>query len=211
MTDRLAELRAQIAALDAELLELVARRLALAEAVGQTKRESGLPVRSFGTEAEVLGRFREAASAHGVETEVAERLARFLIGASVRRQEEVRPAKSDRAQRMLIVGGAGKMGHWLCTFFLGQGHRVTVLDPAGAVPGCAHATSLADAVADADAVLVATPLSQGAATTREILALEPRALVAEILSLQSHILEDLRAGAKRGLRVATCTRCSAPT
>ncbi len=203
MTDRLEELRARIAALDGELLELVARRLALAGEVGAAKRSAGLPVRSFGTEAEVLERFRDAAAAHGVEREVAERLARFLIGAAVRRQEEVRPAAAERARRILIVGGAGKMGRWLAGFFLGQGHRVTILDPAGDVPGCAGARDLAGGLAGADVVLVATSLAQGSPALKELLAHRPAALVADILSLKSHVLEDLRSGAASGLRIAS--------
>ena len=66
-SDPLAELRARIAAVDAELLALVARRLALARAVGEAKRAAGLPVRSFGTEAEVLARFRADAAAHSLD------------------------------------------------------------------------------------------------------------------------------------------------
>jgi hypothetical protein len=41
--DPLAELRARIAAVDAELLALVARRLELAREVGEAKRAAGLP------------------------------------------------------------------------------------------------------------------------------------------------------------------------
>ncbi|HXY70269.1 MAG TPA: prephenate dehydrogenase/arogenate dehydrogenase family protein [Gemmatimonadales bacterium] len=203
MTDELSTLRERIAAVDAELVALVARRLALARDVGEAKRAAGLPVRSFGTEAEVLARFRDAGAALGLDPSLAERLAHVLIGASVRRQEESLAAPSEPGRRILVVGGAGRMGRWLDAFFLGQGHRVTTLDPGGDVPGCARATDLAAAVAGADVVIVATPLSVGARSLGGILAAAPRALVADIFSLKSHVIEELRGAAARGLRVAS--------
>jgi len=203
MADDLAPLRERIASLDDELLALVARRLALAREVGDAKRAAGLPVRSFGTEAEVLARFRTGAAGLGLDPSLAERLAHVLIGASVRLQEESLAAPAEPGRRILVVGGAGRMGRWLDAFFLGQGHRVTTLDPAGEVPGCARAAGLPAALADADVVVVATPLSVGARTLAEVLAAAPRALVADIFSLKSHVIEDLRAAAARGLRVAS--------
>ncbi len=203
MTDPLAELRARIAAVDAELLDLVARRLALADEVGATKRAAGLPVRSFGTEAEVLARFREGARRHGFDETLAERLAHYLIGAAVRLQEEGQPSAGEPGQRILVVGGAGKMGRWLSRFFLGQGHRVTTLDPAGGIPGCAAAPDLAAGLDGAEVVIVATPLSPGVRALRDVLAARPRALVADVFSLKSHVLADLQRAAAGGLRVAS--------
>jgi len=201
--DPLAELRARIRAVDDELLALVARRLQLAREVGEAKRAARLPVRSFGTEAEVLGRFRSEAAALGLDGPLAERLAHYLIGASVRLQEETLGAAGDRPLDILVVGGAGKMGRWLSRFFLGQGHRVSTLDPAGPVPGCVQAADLAAALPRAEVVVIATPLSLGAGVLREVLAARPPALVTDILSLKSHVIEELKAGAAAGLRVAS--------
>jgi chorismate mutase/prephenate dehydrogenase len=203
VSDRLAGLRAKIAAVDADLLALVARRLALVREVGSAKRAAGLPVRSFGTEAEVQARFREGAARHGLDEQLAERLAHYLIGASVRLQEEAQPGGTETSQRILVVGGAGKMGRWLAHFFLGQGHRVTTVDPAGEVAGCAAARDLDAGLADADVVLVATPLSPGVRVLQDILGAGPRALVADVFSLKSHVQEDLTRGAARGLRVTS--------
>lgn len=201
--DPLAELRERIAAVDAELLALVARRLELAREVGEAKRAAGLPVRNFGTEAEVLERFRAEAGTLGLDEPLVERLAHYLIGASVRLQEESHGAAAERPLDILVVGGAGKMGRWLSRFFLGQGHRVSTLDPAGAVPGCAAAANLATALPGADVILVATPLSEGSRVLRDVLAARPRGLVADILSLKSHVIEELKAGAAAGLNVAS--------
>jgi chorismate mutase/prephenate dehydrogenase len=203
MTEHLEELRARIAAVDAGILRLVAERLALVVEVGEAKRDAGLPVRSFSAEQEVLARFHALAGQLGVDEQLAERIAHQLIGAAVRQQEEAQATRSERALRILIVGGAGKMGRWLGRFFAGQGHVVTTLDPYGPVPGFAAATHLSPAVRDAEVILVATSLAPGKDVLREVLALEPTGLVSDIFSLKSHVLDVLTDAAARGLRVAS--------
>jgi len=116
MTAGLDGWRARIAAGDAQLVALVAERLALVRDIGAAKRTGGLPVRSYGTETEVLERLRHVASAHGLDERVADALGEVLIGESVRAQEEAHPRPAVPARRILVVGGAGKMGRWLARF-----------------------------------------------------------------------------------------------
>jgi len=196
-------LRARIAAIDERILTLVADRLDLVKGVGEAQREEGLPVRSFATEAEVLARFHRLARERGLDDQLAEHLAHLLIGEAVRAQEEAQATRSERARRVLVVGGAGKMGRWLAHFFAGQGHDVTTLDPAGPLAGFAAATDLATATRAADVVLIAAPLAAGAQVLADVLALGPSALVADVFSLKSHVLDVVRSAAARGLRVAS--------
>lgn len=196
-------LRARIAAVDERILALLADRLELVKGVGAAKRAAALPVRSYATEAEVLARFRRLAAEHGLDEQLAERLAHLLIGEAVRVQEEAQATRSERALAVLVVGGAGKMGRWLSRFFAGQGHDVTTLDPAGTVEGVATATDLASAVRSADVVLIAAPLGPGRQVLSDVLALKPAALVADIFSLKSHVLDLLQGAAARGARVAS--------
>jgi chorismate mutase/prephenate dehydrogenase len=210
MDARLDALRARIAAVDQELVHLAAERLTLAAKVGQAKLAQGLPIRNYETEAEVLARYRRYAEGEGVEPEFARRLATLLIGEAVRRQEDGRTPEGEAiaratpadSQRILVVGGGGKMGRWLARFFRGQGHSVTTRDPAGPVEGFPHVEPAAG-VADFEVIVLAMPLSQGPEVLRGVLAQEPRGLVVDISSLKSHLLADLRAGAARGLRVAS--------
>lgn len=203
MTASLDELRARIAAVDASLVELVATRLALAREVGEAKQAAGLPIRSFATESEVLARFHTLAAEAGLDERLAEHLGELLIGEAVRTQESGRAPGLSRGRRILIVGGAGKIGRWLADFFASQGHGVSTLDPAGPVPGFPAATDLESAVHAADAVLVTTPLAAGRDVLRQILALEPRALVADAFSLKSHVLDLLEEAGRRGLTVSS--------
>lgn len=203
MSQRLQELRTRIAAIDAEILRLAADRLKIVQQVGAVKREEGVAVRSFAAEAEVLERFRRLAGEYGLDEHFAEKLALQLISVSVRLQEDELSERTVLAKRILIVGGAGKMGRWLARFFANQGHQVVTFDRKGAVDEFETADALVPAVQQADVVLIATPLVEGKLVLHEILSQQPAALVVDIFSLKSHVLELLQTSATNGLRVAS--------
>lgn len=203
MSQRLQELRTRIAAIDAEILRLAADRLKIVQQVGVVKREEGLAVRSFAAEAEVLERFRRVAGEYGLDEHFAEKLALQLIGVSVRLQEEESGERAVQAKRILIVGGAGKMGRWLARFFATQGHHVATFDVKGAVAEFDTAAELVPAVQQAEIVIIATPLVEGKLMLQEILSHRPSALIVDIFSLKSHVLDLLRPAAASGLRVAS--------
>lgn len=204
MPDDLTRLRARIAALDTEIVRLAAERFALVREVGETKRAEGLPVRSFTAEADVIARYRAAAREKGLPEGFAERLALQLIAGAVQIQEETLPGlRPDASRRITIVGGAGKMGRWLAEYFAGQGHDVSIHDPAGDVPGFASEPSLEDAARNAEIVVLATPLGSGRAVLQKVLALEPKGIVADIFSLKSHVMDLLRNAASQGQPVTS--------
>jgi chorismate mutase/prephenate dehydrogenase len=204
MTQDLADLRARIATLDAEIVRLAAERFALVREIGETKRAQGLPVRSFAAEAEVIARFRRIAANRGLPEGFAERLALQLIGGAVSLQEEALQAtRSATARRITIVGGAGKMGRWLSGYFGGQGHEVSISDPAGTVDGFPSEPDLGEAVRGAEILMIATPLGSGREILSRVLALEPAGIVADIFSLKSHVLDLLRGAAAEGRRVTS--------
>lgn len=211
MKDALRPLRERIATLDEQLLRLVAERLDVVREVGRVKADADLPVRSYEAEDDVLRRFRRLGATLGLDDHVAERIAGILIGEAVRRQEIAAAAPGPGTQRVLLVGGAGKMGRWLARFFAERGHAVASLDPSGPVPGAAQPANLHSGVADADVVIVATPLAPGRAVLADILAQRPRALVADIFSLKSHVLDLLQGAAREGLRVASLHPLFGPT
>jgi chorismate mutase/prephenate dehydrogenase len=183
-------------------VELLRDRLALVRQIGVAKRNAGLPVRSFTTEAEVLARYTQAARNLHMEPAHAERVALEVIGAAVREQEEAYAVPAREARRILVVGGAGKMGRWLVRFFDAQGHDVWSCDPAGPAPG-ARAVAFTEGVRSADVVLLATPLSSGPAVFQRVMALDPSGLVADIFSLKSHVLDLLTSAARDGAPVAS--------
>ncbi len=63
--ERIAELRGQIDACDAEIIELVQRRLAVSQEIGELRRASGGTRLSLSREAQVLARFQAALGRDG--------------------------------------------------------------------------------------------------------------------------------------------------
>lgn len=68
--ERLSALRREIAERDVELVEVLARRLELARAIGELKRELGTPIMDPAREAEVVRRAAERARQRGVDPEL---------------------------------------------------------------------------------------------------------------------------------------------
>ena len=62
---RIAELREEIDACDAELIRLVQRRLAVSAGIGRLRRESGGTRLSLAREQQVIARFQDALGADG--------------------------------------------------------------------------------------------------------------------------------------------------
>jgi chorismate mutase/prephenate dehydrogenase len=102
----------------------------------------------------------------------------------------------------VVVGGKGGMGRWTARFLRGQGHRVTIYDPAPSASEFTETDDLAAAV-DADLIVIAVPMSACAEVLEELSALGVTGVVAEMCSLKGHLLpliEKLRAD---GLRLVS--------
>lgn len=195
-------LRDEIADVDRDLVALVVRRLQLAERVGVEKKILGRPLRDAEREERVLARLLDACSRHGISEGFAEGLARLLIDESVRR-EDATPSPEPSGRRVLVVGGAGRMGRWLARYLRGLGHDVRVHDPAGSPAGFAPEADLGKGVAAADIVAVSVPISSAADVLRRVAAHRPKALVFDLTSLKAPIQEELRGMASSGLTVAS--------
>jgi len=147
----IARLREEIADVDREIVGLVAKRLHLAEQLGLEKKLVGRPVVVEDTEDRVFTRLLTEGATRGISLDFAEGLARLLIDESVRVQDLVRlpvPAK----QKILVVGGAGAMGRWLCRYFRSRGYAVIVNDIAGPVEDYPFEPDLAKGVLTVDVV-----------------------------------------------------------
>jgi chorismate mutase/prephenate dehydrogenase len=93
-TDRLEALRRAIAALDGELVDLLARRLRLATEIGEIKEHLGLPVLDPAREAEVVRRGAALARERGVDPE----LVRDLLWRIIAQARGVQDANSLRGR-----------------------------------------------------------------------------------------------------------------
>ncbi len=198
----IARLREDVAAVDREIVALVAKRLHLAEQIGLEKKLSGFALRASDVEEQVQIRLLRECGIRGISEGFATSLARCLIDESVRRQEALR-VPEPTAQRILVVGGAGHMGRWLARYFRSRGNEVVVTDPTGAVEGFAFEPDLARGVSDADVVAVSVPMSRAAAVLDAIAALHPHGLVFDICSIKAPVDKTLRALGAAGVRVAS--------
>src|SRR5262245_56934357 len=125
-------LRERIRQIDRELVVRAAERVGLARRVGEIKRRLERSTIDYAQERDVLGRARATASEQGLDPGVAEALLAGLIRASVTAQDQdsLRVAAVGAGKRAVVVGGAGRMGRWLCRFLSDQGYTAGVLDTA---------------------------------------------------------------------------------
>lgn len=190
--------RKEIAGIDESILHLVARRLELAERIGEIKRSNRLPIRDYTVEREVLERTREISLRTGMPPEIGEELMKLLIRSAVRTQEEGYPAL-DEGTRVLVVGGSGAMGTWLCDFFASRGCIVESHDPR---PGRYPQVPM-DRALSADTVILSTPISETPRILRRLIDMRPDGLVFDVCSLKGPLVPLIREGLEKGLTLSS--------
>ena len=209
MSDDLDKQRTRIRAIDDEIMSLMAERLKVAREIGRVKLARGLPIKDFKVEKDVIERSMLKARQAGVYEDMASEAARLLIKYAVLAQDEFHAksrATTDRDRRnILIVGGSGHMGMWLSEFFSSFGHRVTHFDPVK-TKGDARfdrVESLDGATTAFDAICLATPISKTAALIDNLAKTPGRALVFDVCSLKTPIIDSFQRAEKAGLRITS--------
>ena len=202
MDTRLSELRDQIGQLDRDIVELAARRVALAREAGDLKREMRRSIVDYAQERVVLNRARDAGTSAGLEPAVAEALVATLIRTSVSAQDRdsVRNASVGAGKRAVVVGGEGRMGRWLMRFLADQGYTVGSLDPRAAEDEQTWARA---ALATADLVVSAAPPVATAEVYDSWIASPPSGVIVDIASIKTPVIESIRRLQKAGARVAS--------
>ncbi len=202
--ERLDRLRRRIRNLDAAMLGLMAERMELAREVGKEKSAAGIPLRDFEVEKRVLERAAVSAEVLGLAPELARGVMRQLVEEACRVQEiDHFSTYSGEAETILVVGGAGKMGHWLVRFFETQGHRVLVFDPASRPADAEAVATLAEGLVAASMVFVAVPLDRVASAVEEIAAAGFSGVLCDVASVKEHLRPALDAARERGVAVTS--------
>jgi chorismate mutase/prephenate dehydrogenase len=191
--------------IDRQILGLVKRRLDLAREIGKQKAREGFPTRDFSQEKVVIQRAAADAAQFGVSPDLAENLTLLLIDASLTVQEKARV--SDHAggggRRVLVIGGAGRMGRWMVRFLSSQDFEVEVADPAGPVEGFSHIEDWRESSMDHHIVVVAPTLRVSRDILQEMAKAPPRGLVFDIGSLKTPLRPALLALAEAGAKVTS--------
>ncbi|HTP39965.1 MAG TPA: bifunctional chorismate mutase/prephenate dehydrogenase [Steroidobacteraceae bacterium] len=198
------ELRLHLNGLDRRLLEIIAERQATSREIARAKRATGHPTRDWGREREVIERARGNAEQVGVSGDVAEQLMRLLIRTSLATQEQASVAAqgAGSGQRVLVIGGAGKMGGWFLQFMGSQGFSVEAADPVP-VPGVNTLPDWHSSPLDHDFIIVATPLGMTDAVLQELATRKPRGIVFDVGSLKSPLRAGLDALRAAGVRLTS--------
>jgi chorismate mutase/prephenate dehydrogenase len=200
----LTELRDELSAIDEKIIDLIAERQRVVNAIGQDKLDSGIGTRDFERERQVLGHAREHASRLNVDPNLAEQVMTALIRSSLTHQEKARVAATGQGggKRVLVIGGAGKMGRWFVDFFDSQGFSTTVADT-NVEPGKNRYLHWRAAGIDFDIIVVATPMSVSATILHELAELKPESLIFDIGSLKTPLRDGLAALKAAGCKVTS--------
>jgi len=152
-----------IDALDRDLLQIVARRMALVAEVAAAKRERGMKIRDAQREREVLEDRARLADELGLPRDEMESIFRLLLRASRDHQASLRAEVpwNDTPRTVTIVGGHGKIGGVLARLFADLGHRVLIAD----VDTELRAT---EAAAAADVTIISVPIDVTEQVIREV-------------------------------------------
>lgn len=193
---RLDPLRTQLGAIDREILELVSRRQAVAQKIGQLKRDAGIPTRDYRQERDVVERARAAAVEHGLSPQLGEELILALIRGSLTIQEKdtVAATGEGTGRRVLVIGGCGHMGRWFVRYLGAQGFTVEIADPEGtAPPGVVLHRDWKATPLDHELIVIAAPMTATAEILETMAAAPPRGVVFDVGSLKSPLRASLAA------------------
>ncbi|WP_217524666.1 bifunctional chorismate mutase/prephenate dehydrogenase [Vibrio metschnikovii] len=128
MAEELNALREQIDALDKQMIDLLARRLALVEQVGEVKSRYGLPIYVPEREASMLASRRTEAEAQGVPPQLIEDILRRTMRESYASEKDSGfKCLKPELRSVVIIGGHGQLGRLFARMFELSGYQVKVL------------------------------------------------------------------------------------
>ena len=200
------DLRQRVTDIDRQLISLVAERKRVSGEVARVKRATGYPTRDYEREREVILGVRTIATELGVSPGLAEDLIRLLIRSSLTTQEQASVVARGKGsgRRVLVIGGAGKMGRWFVEFLSSQGFSVEIADP-GAAPaaGVIRVDDWRTTDLKHDYIVLATPLGVTDAILRELALRRPTGVIFDVGSLKSPLRAGLLALKSHGCKVTS--------
>ncbi|MCC5880318.1 MAG: bifunctional chorismate mutase/prephenate dehydrogenase [Idiomarina sp.] len=185
--DKLASLRAQIDAVDNELVSLLARRMQLTTMVGDIKSHLGQPLYVPTRERELIDARRAQATQQGVAPDLVEDVLRRVMRESYQSQKGRGFKKARNDQRpVVVIGGRGQLGGLFAQWFRLSGYQVVVIDQD-------NQDELSDAVAEAALVLVSVPIAVTNAVIEALPSLPQDCVLADLTSIKSAPLNTMLA------------------
>ena len=208
------ECRHEISEIDREILTLVKKREQLSLKIGHAKRDLHIPDRDFDREKIVFKQAIEVADELGLKTSFATALQTLIIQYSLSRQEKDRIKNSfaQKKRSVLIIGGAGRLGQWLCRFFSDSGHDISVVDLKHPNFSCPYRDHLEQSDDQHDIIVVATPIRVSVDMLKRILELKlNNPIIFDVSSVKTPVqgvLEELK---ENGFKVTSLHPMFGPT
>ncbi|EEX50253.1 T-protein [Pasteurella dagmatis] len=197
VVEALVELRDKIDQTDRQLLQLLAKRLELVRQVGEVKHRHGLPIYVPERELSMLQARRDEAEQLGISGDLIEDILRRVMRESYTRENQFgfKTVNSD-INKIVIVGGKGKLGSLFLRYFALSGYSVSVLerDDWG---------NAGEILENADVVIVSVPISCTIETIERLAPyLTDNMLLTDLTSIKRAPLEkmlEIHKGAVLGL------------
>lgn len=198
-------LRERLDEIDTGIVDLIAERQSVVTTIGEHKLKTGLPLRHYEREREVIDRGVARAEAHGLAGSVAREILQTLIHHSLSNQETHKLVRSGHGQgrHALVIGGLGRMGVWMSRYLDMVGYKVDVADRVAGDTSFNRVDDWQETVNDYDLIVVAVPLRPSNDVLLRLAELKPECLVFDIGSLKSPMREGLDALRENGCRVCS--------
>ncbi|MEE8496207.1 MAG: prephenate dehydrogenase/arogenate dehydrogenase family protein [Xanthomonadales bacterium] len=198
-------LRQRLDKIDTGIVDLIAERQAVVTTIAEHKLKTGLPLRHYEREREVIERGMARAESRGLPAAVAREVLETLIHHSLSKQEAHKLTQSahGQGQRALVIGGLGRMGVWMSRYLDMVGYRVDVADPAVGDAPFNRVSDWEAVVDDYELIVIAVPLRPSNDILLRLAALRPKCLVFDIASLKGPMREGLDALHQSGCRVCS--------
>jgi chorismate mutase/prephenate dehydrogenase len=187
----LSELRVDIDAVDAQLIELLKKRNALTTQVGKVKSQTGMPIYDPQREAELIANKRQLAIEHELSPDLVEDILRRMIRESYHTQHAKYMCVNPSINKVVVIGGKGALG----SLFEKSSYQVATLEK----EDWANAKQIFDG---ADLVIVAVPINITCDVILSIKHLPENCILADITSIKVSPLKamlDVHSGPVVGL------------
>ncbi|MEL3919004.1 bifunctional chorismate mutase/prephenate dehydrogenase [Aeromonas enteropelogenes] len=191
MAEELNALRDKIDAVDKQLIDLLAARLALVGEVGEVKSRHGLPIYAPDREASMLARRRAEAEALGVPGDLIEDVLRrvmresYILESASDKEHHFKCMKPDLG-KVVIIGGQGQLGRLFDNLFSLSGYRVETL-------GQADWPRADEILQGAGLVMVAVPIDVTCQVIDRLGNLPENCLLVDVTSVKAAPLEHMLA------------------
>ncbi len=185
MAVELNELRDQIDAVDKQMLDLLAQRLALVEKVGEVKSEHGLPIYAPDREAAMLASRREEAARKGVPPQLIEDILRRTMRESYASEKDSGfKCLKPELRSVVVIGGRGQLGGLFARMFELSGYQVKLL-------GSQDWDKADEMLCDAGLVVVTVPIHLTEGVIEKLGQLPQDCILCDLTSIKSKPLEAM--------------------